>query len=91
MFLAFVAVFISLLFILFVTVHCETNFPVNLCWDNKYSDSEKDRLFQTQHANFWGKPLCQAAEQHKLQINDEKLYVGHLPSCGYYVFVPTNT
>ena len=39
-FLAFVAVFISLLFILFDTVHCKTNFLVNLYWENKYSDSD---------------------------------------------------
>ena len=39
-FLAFVAVFISLLFI--VTVHRKTNVPVNLYWDNKYSDSDSD-------------------------------------------------
>ena len=43
-FLAFVAVSpcynISLLFILFPTVHRKTNFLVNLYWDNKYSDSD---------------------------------------------------
>ena len=41
-FLAFVAVFIGLLFILFDTVHCncKTYFLVNLYWDNKYSDSD---------------------------------------------------
>ena len=39
-FLTFVAVVISLLFILFVTVHRKTNFLVNLYWDNKYSDSD---------------------------------------------------
>ena len=38
-FLAFVAVLISLLFTLFVAVHRMTNFLVNLFWDNKYSDS----------------------------------------------------
>ena len=38
-FLAFVAVFISVLFILFVAVHRKTNFLVNLYCDNKYSDS----------------------------------------------------
>ena len=42
-FLAFVTVFLSLLFILFVTVHCKTNSPVNLYWDNKYSDSDHNR------------------------------------------------
>ena len=51
-FLAFVAVFISLLFIVTVhrkpapvnlyPVHRKTNFPVNLYWDNKYSDSDSD-------------------------------------------------
>ena len=41
-FLASVAVFISLLFILFDSVHCKckTNFLVNLYWDNNYSDSD---------------------------------------------------
>ena len=39
-FLAFVAVIINLLFILFVTVHRKTNFFVNLYWDNKDSDSD---------------------------------------------------
>ena len=39
-FLTFVAVFISLLFNLFVTVHRKTNFLANLYWDNKYSDSD---------------------------------------------------
>ena len=39
-FLAFVAVFISLLFILFLTVHRKTNFLVNLYWDSNYSDSD---------------------------------------------------
>ena len=39
-FLAFDEVFISLLFILFVTVHRKTNFLVNLYWENKYSDSD---------------------------------------------------
>ena len=43
-FLAFVGVFISLSFILFVTVHRDTNFPVNLYWDNRYSDSDNDEL-----------------------------------------------
>ena len=38
--LAFVAVFISLLFILFVTVHCKTDVLVNMYWDDKYSDSD---------------------------------------------------
>jgi len=28
------------LFILFPTVHRKTNVLVNLCWDNKYSDSD---------------------------------------------------
>ena len=39
-FLAFAAVFISLLFNLFVTVHRKTNVLANLYWDDKYSDSE---------------------------------------------------
>ena len=43
-FLALVAVFISLLFILFVTVHRKTNFLVNVYWDNTYSDSDSDTL-----------------------------------------------
>ena len=38
--LAFVALFLSLLFILFVTVHRETHFLVNVYWDNTYSDSD---------------------------------------------------
>ena len=40
----FVAVFISLLFILFVTVHRIINFLVNLHWewDSKYPDSDFD-------------------------------------------------
>ena len=37
-FLASVAVFINLLFI--VTVHRKTNVPVNLYWDNKYADCD---------------------------------------------------
>ena len=41
-FLAFVGVFISLLLILFVTVHRDTKFPVNLYWDIRYSDSDND-------------------------------------------------
>ena len=41
-FLAFVAVFVNLFFILFVTVHRQTNFFVNVYWDNKYSDSDSD-------------------------------------------------
>ena len=38
----FVAVFISLLFIIFVTVHRIINFLVNLLWewDSKYPDSD---------------------------------------------------
>ena len=40
--LAFVAMFISLLFILFVSVHCKTNVLVNLYWDDKYADSDAD-------------------------------------------------
>ena len=34
-FLTFVAMFISLLFIPFVTVHCKINFLVNFYWANK--------------------------------------------------------
>ena len=41
-YLAFVAVFVSLWFILFVTAHRKTNFLVNLYWDNKISDSDCD-------------------------------------------------
>ena len=41
-FLVFVAVFISLLFIQFVTVHCKTNFLVTFYWDNEDSDSDSD-------------------------------------------------
>ena len=40
--LAFVAVFISLLFILFVIVHRKTIFLVNLYRENKYSDSDSE-------------------------------------------------
>ena len=40
MFLAFVAMFISLLFILLVTMHHKTNFLVNLYKDNRYSDTD---------------------------------------------------
>ena len=43
-FLAFVGVFICLLFILFVTVHRKTNFLVNLYWDNKDSDSDSTHI-----------------------------------------------
>ena len=39
-FLAFVAVFINLLFSLFVTVHRKINFLVSLYSDSKYSDTE---------------------------------------------------
>ena len=39
-FLALVAVFISLLFILLVTMHRKTNFLVNLYRDNTYSDTD---------------------------------------------------
>ena len=49
MFLAFVAVFISMLFILFVTVHHQTNFLVNLYWDNKDSESHYDKLYTDTH------------------------------------------
>ena len=42
LFLAFIIVFISLLFILFLTVYRKTNFFVNLYWDNKYSDSDSE-------------------------------------------------
>ena len=41
-FLVFVAVFISLLFIQFVTVHCKTNFLVTFYWDNEDSDSDSE-------------------------------------------------
>ena len=41
-FFAFVGVFISLSFILFVTVHRDTKFPVNVSWDNRYSDSDNN-------------------------------------------------
>ena len=40
-FLAFVAVFICVLFILFITVQGETNFLVNLDGDNKYSNNSE--------------------------------------------------
>ena len=43
-FLAFVVVFVILLFILFATVHRKTNFLANLYWDNKYSDSNSTVL-----------------------------------------------
>ena len=36
---------ISLLFILFLTVHRKTNFLVNFSWDNKDSNSESDTSF----------------------------------------------
>ena len=48
-FLAFVALLTSLLFILFVTVLRKTNFFVNLYWDNKYSDSDSDTLTNDAH------------------------------------------
>ena len=41
-FVAFVAVLITPLFILFVTVHRKTNFLVNLYRDNQYSDSDSE-------------------------------------------------
>ena len=55
-FLAFVAVFISLLLILFVTVHRKVNFLVNVYWDNKDSDSQdhlmtRDKLVTTRSIN----------------------------------------
>ena len=37
-----------LVFIISLTVHCKTNFLVNLYWDNKYSDSDSD-LFLNWH------------------------------------------
>ena len=43
-FLAFVAVFVSLLFILIVTVHRKTNVIVNVYWDSKYSDSDSEKF-----------------------------------------------
>ena len=39
-FFSFAGVFISLLFILFVTVHSKASVLVNFYWDNKGSDSD---------------------------------------------------
>ena len=44
--LTFVAVFkYCLVFSLFFTVHCKTNFLVNLYWDNNHSDSDSKACY----------------------------------------------
>ena len=43
--------FISLLFMVFVTVHRKTNFLVNVYWGNQYYDSDSDSEEKTRESD----------------------------------------
>ena len=73
-FLAFVALFLSQLFILFVTVHRKTNFLVNLYWDNRYSDSDSSPSSPVTHIRL------------EVTVCEVAMVVGTLNPFTYYLF-----